>query len=237
MKRVAITAFLLLSVFCQKTEAQNTICCHDLTADQLMVLAVDKAKRNDRLKQSSLIYDENYVRKEFDYRGTLKSTEESTTTLKGEARKLAGFNLEIGGLLDMLRDRHIFSFADPKETILKNGRHAFVIEFRPRDNLRYPTTEDKFINRLEGKIVIDAEDQSLWHVESHIPETSKFTFRVWWTVLFATIEMQNFELNFDQVEFKDLIVEDKIEVTAKFRVLGSTRTREYHYQYGNYRIR
>jgi hypothetical protein len=239
LRMARITAILLLLglFFSFKTSAQGP-CCITLPAEKLIVLAVDKAKQNDRLKQEKLTYVEHYTRNEFNFKMEPKSTERSTTTLSGQARKLAGFNLEIGGLLDMLRNRHEFSFAGQKDVIFDgNGRPSLVLEFRPKDDLQYPTTEDKFINRLQGRIIIDAEDQTLWQVEASIPETNSFNFRVWWKILFATVDVQYFKLDFEQTKFGDIIVEKTINVETKFRVLGSTRTRKYIYEYGNYRVK
>lgn len=227
---------LLLAFFTSEVSAQET-CCFDLTPDQILVLVIDKAKNNDEFKQKNISYKEDYVRNEYNYKNELKSTEKSTSILEGKARKLAGFDLALGNLLEVLRNKHDFSFVDPGIVIFE-GKPVVILKFQPKPNLQYPTTEDKFINRMRGELVIDATDLSLLQVNGQIPESDTFSFRAWWKgLVFVTVEVQSFSLSFKQTKYNDVAIEDTIAVTVRFKVLGSTRTRRYYYQYGDYRNR
>lgn len=238
MRKIAVFC-LLWMVFSLKTNAQEA-CCHNnhnnMSADQLMTLVVNKAKANDSLKRAKLIYTANTVREDLDYAGNLRSTERTKKTIDGKSRKLAGFDLGIGELLQVLTEKDEFNFASQTETTY-NGRRVIIIEFHPKNDLISSTTEDKFINRLRGKLLIDAQNYSLWQVVSHIPDDNTFNFRAWWLFFFVTIEVNGFSLDFQQIDYRGIMVENIIEVEAKFNVLNSTRSRKYHYRYENYRVK
>ena len=234
MRKMALVLFLL-AVFSLKTSAQG-ICCQNLSADELMTEVVAKAKENDELKQKHLAFEETYLMEEFNFAGQKRSGEHSNKSITGERKQFAQFKMGIGDLLQILVARHQFSFADPEQVIL-NGRVCTVVEFRPKEGLTDITNEDRFINRLRGKLWIDAQNHALWLVEANIPEEDEFNFKVWRLFFFATINVKNFELEFQQTEYMGIMVENQIRVRAKFIVLSATRTRKYDYQYKNYRYR
>ena len=233
MKKVVLVFFFLIFSF--KTYAQEIICCSALTANQIMVLTVAKAQLNDRLKQGRLVYDEEHLFDELNYRGELLGpTKKENKTIDGKRGQLAGIDLSIGQLLERLATGHDFSFAP---SILRDGERFAVIEFKPKPGLKYITNEDKFINRLRGKLYIYFLDYSLWKVEAEIPERDEFKFRVWRGPFFLTINIKSFRLEFEQVTYGDIMVEKRIGVVARFVALSATKTRRYTYYYDNYRYK
>ena len=139
MRKVVIICLLGL-LFSLKTSAQDTCNCN-VTADQLMLLVVNKARQNDNLKRAHLIYSEDYTLEEFDYAGVKKPTTKKTNIISGQVRKLAGFDLSIGELLQLLVTRDKFSFADPAE-IIEDSKKYLEVRFSPKENLESTTTED-----------------------------------------------------------------------------------------------
>ncbi len=229
----AVLLVLLCLLFSLKTNAQEA-CCINLSANQIMSAAVTHTRENDRLKQARLIYNEVSTQKEFNYKGDKLSAKEEAETIDGLRSRLAGFDLSIGELLQILVVKHQFS--EPEEVIL-NNKSYWLINFYPKSGLIDNTTENKFLNRLQGKIWLDVQNNSLWRVEAQISESRAFSFRTWKLLGLVPIHVKSFKLTFQQIEYMGIMVENSIQVEAKYVVLSETRTRKYDFQYSNYRLK
>ena len=233
--RKALFLCLLPAVFSLKTNAQGIQ--NNISAYELMTKAVISAHQNDKLKQQYLAYEETLLFDESNYRGEKKPTERSTKTIQGGKTQFAGFNLSIGDLLQTLVSRHEFYFGNPADVVLPNGKQCIVIEFYPKQNLESKTNEDKFINRLRGKLWIDAQNHALWRVEAAIPREEEFSFRIWRTIFFVTVNVKYLTLIFEQIEYGGIMAENLIRIETNFIVLSATKTWLYNYYYENYRLK
>lgn len=200
-------------------------------AQVIMGKALARAVENDRIKHVRLKFDEIFTQEEYDLSGKLKSRKQKKSQISGKRNTVAGFNLDI---YKTLATGYDFKMAEPEDLVVENGQIYSIVEFTPKEGLKFNKNEDEFINRLRGKVFINTQNFFIWKIEALIPEL--FRFKYWVLFIPITIEIQDFKLAYYQTIFKDTDVETYVAAEVRYKV-SSTNTRKYTYQYENYQLK
>lgn len=202
---------------------------------------VIKDAKDNKQAKSQLRYRELSVEEEFDTNGVSRSRKPAqgvaTRIVDGSQKsRIAGFELD---LYDILADRYNFEMANtsssPGLTII-DGRVYVVIDFAPKAGLKYKSIEDRFINRLHGRIFVDVRGEYYYikKTEIHIPEEFGFTY--WkFGILPVPITIKNFRFTLTQerLEPEGVVVERTLEASTTFDSIRDGR-KEYRYNYDNF---
>lgn len=200
-------------------------------ADLIMEKAIKKAQENNRLKHNQFTYQQKETVDEYDLKGNRRSRKQKTTDITRSDGNIAGVKLDI---YEALGTRYLFKMSPSNSIVAEGLSLQAVVEFSPKPELKIAGIEDNFINHLSGKVYVNLEDYSIPKIEASAAQP--FSFRYWgWGVFPLTITINKFTLEFNQVKFQDIWVEQTIRANAIFDTIARDGARIYLYEYFNFK--
>ena len=194
---------------------------------------------SNKSAKTGITYRESSVEEEYGTDNVLRSRKPeqgfSTRTVDGSAKsRVAGFELD---LYEILASTYNFWLADTENatglTVIDNKVYI-VIDFTPREGLRFRNIPERFTQRLHGRIWVDVSGDH-YYIYKMEGRTTEFSFVYWkWDVIPIpiTIKSLRFTLNQERLE-SGVVVEKSAESTVIFDSLRNGR-REYRYTFDNF---
>lgn len=191
--------------------------------------------QSNKTAKARLKYRESSVEEEYHANGTLKSRKANSRTVDGSGKsRVAGFELD---LYELLADTYNFRLADTGSatglTVI-DSKVYIVIDFSPKEGLRFRDLADRFVQRLHGRIWVDVSGDQyyIYRMEGRIPE---FSFTYWkWGIIPIPITIKSLHLKLNQERLgSGVVVEKYAAATVVFDSIQDGR-REYRYNYDNF---
>lgn len=200
---------------------------------------IGDAEDNKQAK-ARIIYRESSVEEEFDPNGKLRSRKPdkgtSTRTVDGSAKsRVAGFELD---LYEILTDTYNFKLADTGNgtglTVIDN-RVYVVVDFAPKEGLRFRNLPDRFTHRLRGRIWVDVSGNYYYILKMEANISEEFSFTYWkWGIVPIPITVKKMSLTLNQERLgSGVVVERSAEATVVFDSLRDG-SKEYSYAFDNF---
>lgn len=196
------------------------------------------AEENKRAK-TRITYRESSTEEEYDTNGGLRWRKPerglNTRTVDGSSKsRVAGFELDLYEILTNTYNFRLANTGSATGLTVIDDKVYIVVDFTPKNGLRFKSISDRFIQRLHGRIWVDVggDRYFIYKMEGNTPE---FSFTYWkWGIIPIPITIKSLRLTLNQERLESgVVVERSAEASVIFDSLQDGR-REYRYTFDNF---